>query len=184
MLRIAEQSVPYSFTGVENYVQYTAQGKVHIGKTIRHYMDENGLRFSSFADRIKISRSGLYNIFGSASIDTDRLLAISRVSGHNFFKYYSELLEESDPPLELVKEEKQPYEPKKERIILDFEDGELIERRKEDGDVEDRLERMEQKQQEFFEKLYAMLPALGKKMAENPDVNPLNEDVPSDLGND
>jgi hypothetical protein len=29
-----------------------------------------------------------------------------------------------------------------------------------------------------------MLPALGKKMAENPDVNPLNEDVPSDLGND
>lgn len=57
---------------------------IYIGKLIQQKVEEHHLTYSEFARMIHCSRTTLYSIFNSKSIDTERLLHISRVLGYDF----------------------------------------------------------------------------------------------------
>lgn len=57
---------------------------IYIGKIIREKVDERGIGYAEFARRINCSRTSLYSIFNSKSIDIDRLLVIQEVLEFDF----------------------------------------------------------------------------------------------------
>ncbi|MBO5084651.1 MAG: helix-turn-helix transcriptional regulator [Bacteroidaceae bacterium] len=57
---------------------------IYIGKLIQQKVEERHLTYSEFARMIHCSRTSLYSIFNSKSIDTERLLHISKVLGYDF----------------------------------------------------------------------------------------------------
>ncbi|HTL81269.1 MAG TPA: helix-turn-helix transcriptional regulator [Bacteroidia bacterium] len=63
---------------------------LHIGKLIRHHLDELGMSKSEFARRIGTSPQNLYGIFKRKSCDTELLREISRVLNYDFFSFYTE----------------------------------------------------------------------------------------------
>ena len=58
---------------------------IYIGKIIRERLDASGMTYSEFAKRIHVSRTSLYSMFDSKSIDVERLIRISDVLECNFF---------------------------------------------------------------------------------------------------
>ena len=61
---------------------------IHIGKLIKQKFDESKLSISAFAKAIQSSRTNVYNIFNSKSIDIDKLILISKVLNYNFLDAY------------------------------------------------------------------------------------------------
>ena len=57
---------------------------IYIGKIIREKVDERGIGYAEFARRINCSRTSLYSIFNSKSIDIERLLVIQEVLEFDF----------------------------------------------------------------------------------------------------
>ena len=70
-------------------------GKMHIGKLIKQQVEEQGKTVVWFAQQLSYSRTNVYKIYEKSSIDTDVLMRISLVLHYDFFKLYSERLEES-----------------------------------------------------------------------------------------
>lgn len=58
---------------------------VHIGEIIKMKVEEKGLTISDFAELICCSRSNVYNLFKSSSIDLHKLLKISEVLEYDFY---------------------------------------------------------------------------------------------------
>ena len=85
---------------------------LHIGNLIREKMEEKGMSVTQFANAIYCSRSNVYHLLSSKSIDIDKLLLISNVLEHNFLKEY----ESNVPPEQQIK------------IILELEqkDGKIV----------------------------------------------------------
>lgn len=67
---------------------------VPIGKLIKEKLDERGLTATWLADRIPCGRANIYKIFNKNSIDTELLFRICVVLEFDFFKYYSQEMEE------------------------------------------------------------------------------------------
>ncbi len=57
---------------------------IYIGKLIQQKIEERHITYSEFARMIHCSRTSLYSIFNSKSIDTERLLHISKVLDYDF----------------------------------------------------------------------------------------------------
>ena len=57
---------------------------IYIGKLIQNRVNELGLTYAEFARRIHSSRTNLYRLFNSKSIDVERLLLISDVLDYDF----------------------------------------------------------------------------------------------------
>ncbi len=70
--------------------------KVHIGKKIREALDKSSLTVVEFAQKINLTRDGVYKIFDKESIATDQLQKISDVLNHDFFTYYQTQLNFAD----------------------------------------------------------------------------------------
>jgi transcriptional regulator with XRE-family HTH domain len=63
---------------------------VQIGAVIKQKVEEKGLTISEFADAICCSRTNVYNLFKSRSIDTEKLAKISSVLEYDFFSEYKQ----------------------------------------------------------------------------------------------
>lgn len=62
---------------------------IHIGKLIERELRRQERSVSWFARNLYCERSNVYDIFKRRSIDTELLLRISRLLGHNFFEEYA-----------------------------------------------------------------------------------------------
>lgn len=71
-----------------------SKNNLHIGNLIKKRLREQERTVSWFARQLHCDRSNIYKILKRQSIDTDLLWRISVALGHNFFRYYSEQLEE------------------------------------------------------------------------------------------
>ncbi|MBR1808848.1 MAG: XRE family transcriptional regulator [Paludibacteraceae bacterium] len=69
---------------------------VHIGHIIEAEFRRQGRQVQCLAQKLSCNRATVYNIFRCPSVDTARLLQISRLFGHDFFQYYSQELSESE----------------------------------------------------------------------------------------
>ncbi|MDR1672168.1 MAG: helix-turn-helix transcriptional regulator [Bacteroidales bacterium] len=67
--------------------------EIHIGELIRRKMKEERYTAAWLAKQLECDPSNIYKIFKNYRIDTDSLLKISRLLHHDFFSYYSSLLE-------------------------------------------------------------------------------------------
>ena len=61
---------------------------IHIGKLIKQKLKEKKFSVSLFAKTIQCSRTNVYHIFKSKSIDTDKLIHISSVLNYGFLEEY------------------------------------------------------------------------------------------------
>ena len=61
---------------------------IHIGGLIKVEMQRQGRSVSWLARQLYCDRRNVYDIFKRQSIDTQQLLRISQLLGHNFFAYY------------------------------------------------------------------------------------------------
>jgi hypothetical protein len=117
--------VRHNFTVVDNYAVFTAEGTLHIGKTIRKYLDDHHVKYSRFAEDIGMTRGGFARTFDQMSINTERLAQISNKLGHDFFKYLlqpttqEQLIKASDPAAAYQPEKKK----KPLKVTLQFDDG-------------------------------------------------------------
>ena len=68
------------------------EAKVLIGKLIKKQFLISKLSIEEFAGLIGCNRDNVYDIFRREHINTDQLLKISRILNLDFFKTYSELL--------------------------------------------------------------------------------------------
>jgi plasmid maintenance system antidote protein VapI len=57
---------------------------IHIGEIIKSKYIESGMSISKFASLINCERTNVYSIFKRKSIDTDKLLIISKVLNFDF----------------------------------------------------------------------------------------------------
>jgi predicted transcriptional regulator len=62
--------------------------KIHIGQTIKQKLVEHNISITNFAKAINCSRSNVYNIFESQTIDVERLIKISVALNYNFLQDY------------------------------------------------------------------------------------------------
>lgn len=65
--------------------------KIHIGETIKSFLDARGQSYSWLARQINTDVSNVPKILKRASLNTDLLLRISLAMDTDFFAYYSEL---------------------------------------------------------------------------------------------
>lgn len=65
---------------------------IFIGALIRQKVEESGMTYAEFAHRINTSRTNVYRIFESKSIDVERLIVISSVLDYDFIHkvYFAE----------------------------------------------------------------------------------------------
>ena len=63
---------------------------IHIGEQILKVLEENGMPKTTFAERIGMNRSNVYDVFTAPGCDTVRLRKISQVLRFNFFKLLSD----------------------------------------------------------------------------------------------
>jgi transcriptional regulator with XRE-family HTH domain len=61
---------------------------LHIGKKIQEVVNEKGMSDAEFGRRISTSRQNVSYIYTRSSIDTQKLLDISKALDHDFFMYY------------------------------------------------------------------------------------------------
>ena len=62
--------------------------KIHIGQIIKAELHRQGRTAHWLADQIPCSRTHIYKIFQSSSINTELLQKISTILEHNFFQYF------------------------------------------------------------------------------------------------
>lgn len=63
-------------------------GQPHVGEMIRKYLDDNGILRADLARRIGMPQSNLDRLLKKPSMDTGRLVDISRAVHYNFFKEF------------------------------------------------------------------------------------------------
>ena len=68
---------------------------IHIGQLIREELRRQGKTNSWFAEQMSLHVRSVQKIFGKEYVDTYQLLKISKVLQTDFFKYYSEQLNET-----------------------------------------------------------------------------------------
>lgn len=68
--------------------------QVHIGNLIRDELRRQGHTNAWLASEIGMSERNVQRIFQNPSIDTQRLMLISKVLSTDFFAYYSKVLQE------------------------------------------------------------------------------------------
>jgi len=61
---------------------------IHIGELIKQKFEESKFSISEFAIAIQCCRTNVYNIFNAKSIDTDKLILISKTLDYNFLNEY------------------------------------------------------------------------------------------------
>ncbi|MDE5653602.1 MAG: helix-turn-helix domain-containing protein [Muribaculaceae bacterium] len=61
---------------------------IHIGEEIKCRFDKSGLTQKEFGSRIGMPQQNVCRVFNGESIDTKRLVAISRALNFNFFELY------------------------------------------------------------------------------------------------
>lgn len=66
-------------------MNHSSTKSIYIGKIIRRKVDESGMTYAEFARRINSSRTSLYSLFESKSIDVEKLICISNVLNCNLF---------------------------------------------------------------------------------------------------
>ena len=64
--------------------------KIQIGKIIKEQFLQSKLSIEEFAGLIGCNKDNVYDIFRRERMNTDQLLTISKKLGFDFFKYYSE----------------------------------------------------------------------------------------------
>ena len=60
-----------------------------IGQIIKAEVERQGLSATQFADKICVSRTAVYNIYGQETMNSGMLAKISEVLHHNFFEELS-----------------------------------------------------------------------------------------------
>jgi len=70
----------------------------HIGEIIKEELHRQGRSVTWLARKLYCDRTNVYNIFKRQSIDTETLLRISSILGHDFFSYYCRRLENDKAP--------------------------------------------------------------------------------------
>jgi len=71
-----------------------AETKVQIGKYIKQQFLQSKLSIEEFAGAIGCNRDNAYDIFRREHINTNQLLKISKILNYDFFKIYSELIDD------------------------------------------------------------------------------------------
>ena len=69
---------------------------LHIGKLIEEELRRQERTVSWFARKLFCDRTNVYDIFQRKSIDTELLLRISIILNYDFFRYYTDRVEEKD----------------------------------------------------------------------------------------
>jgi hypothetical protein len=139
MFITAQNIERYTFTSVDKYVVYDEKGGIHVGQTIRNYLDSHFMKYGSVADAIGITRGGLTRIFDQASINTVRLRQISDALNHDFFQYLlspttkEEIMKLKEPEAEYQRRPKPKKKKSTIKVVLEFDedtdpDSPLIER--------------------------------------------------------
>ncbi|UTX49030.1 transposase [Chryseobacterium sp. MA9] len=65
---------------------------IHIGQMIEQKIAENGIEVSRICSFLNVTEVGLQQIYKAASIDSDLLLRISKLTDYDFFRIYSQHL--------------------------------------------------------------------------------------------
>lgn len=61
---------------------------LHIGRIIDQTLKASGMTYAQFARLLHCDRTTVYHLVRSKSIDTDRLLRISKILNHDFLRHY------------------------------------------------------------------------------------------------
>ena len=61
---------------------------LHIGRLIDQTLKASGMTYAQFARLLHCDRTTVYHLVRSKSIDTDRLLRISKILNHDFLRHY------------------------------------------------------------------------------------------------
>ena len=64
---------------------------IHIGKEIKSRFNNSGLTQKEFGSKIGMPQQNVSRVFNGESIDTKRLVAVSRALDFNFFELYSNI---------------------------------------------------------------------------------------------
>ena len=64
---------------------------IHIGEEIKSRFDKSGLTQKEFGSRIGMPQQNVSRVFNGESIDTKRLVAVSRALNFNFFELYTNI---------------------------------------------------------------------------------------------
>lgn len=102
---------------------------IHMGQIVRARVEELGVRHSYVARKLNTQRQTMNNIYKRREIDVVLLQRLSHILGVNFFQYYVDAVE-SKYPSSKVNEPVELYSKKrtgvKNRMVIDFEDGSII----------------------------------------------------------
>ena len=69
----------------------------NIKDKIKEIAHQQGMSLPQLARKLNMTRDGLYKILRTNDLKTSRLLQISRVLNHNFFKYYFPIEKSNQP---------------------------------------------------------------------------------------
>lgn len=64
---------------------------IHIGEEIKSRFDKSGLTQKEFGSRIGMPQQNVSRVFNGESIDTKRLVAVSRALNFNFFELFTNI---------------------------------------------------------------------------------------------
>lgn len=64
---------------------------IHIGEEIKSRFDKSGLTQKEFGAKIGMPQQNVNRVFNGESIDTKRLVAVSRALNFNFFELFTEI---------------------------------------------------------------------------------------------
>ncbi len=64
---------------------------IHIGEEIKSRFDKSGLTQKEFGSKIGMPQQNVSRVFNGESIDTKRLVAVSRALNFNFFELYANI---------------------------------------------------------------------------------------------
>ena len=105
-----------------------AHMSTHIGKIIQEYVAENRISVTKIATLLNKNRSTIYDIFEREGIDSELLLEISYKLRHNFFQYYTTILEDREVIVsekgEISEENKNEYVAQYKKLIEKLEAAE------------------------------------------------------------
>ena len=69
---------------------------MHIGKLIREQVEKQDKTVVWLAEQLACSRTNIYKIYERSSIDTGLLLRISLILNYDFFRLFTEKMEEEE----------------------------------------------------------------------------------------
>lgn len=76
---------------VNQYKEMKPIPDIHIGEIIKSRFDKSGLTQKEFGSRIGMHQQNVSRVFNGESIDTKRLVAVSRALNFNFFELYTNI---------------------------------------------------------------------------------------------